>query len=180
MNILFATLGFLVLAAVFCLAIFLRRQGTPIQSVSELAAHSKPVDLQAFRNLVDPGEEAYLRSTLSPADFRRLQRARMVAAIDYVRRTAHNAGLLLQLGDVARRASNPDIARAGGELANRALQLRLYSISALCIFALRIAIPWVPLQPSNIIASYDRVRDCMAGLTRMQAPGLASRADAAL
>lgn len=180
MMILYATFGMLLLAAVFCLSMLLRRQGDPIRSINELAARSKPVDLQSFRNLVDADEEAYLRSSLSPANFRRLQRGRMIAATEYVRRTAHNASLLLQLGDAARRATDPDVARAGAELANRALQLRLYSMLSMCIFGLRIAMPSVPIRPSSIIASYDRMRECMIGLTRMQVPGSASQVEAAL
>ncbi len=179
MMILYTTLALIALLAVFRLSIFLRRRA-PISTITELVAHSRPVDLQSFRNLVDPDEEAYLRSSLSRADFRRLQRARMIAANEYVRRTAHNAALLLQLGDAARHAPDPDVARAGGELANLALQLRLYSMLAMCIFALRIAMPSIPICPSNIIANYDQMRECMAGLARMQVPGLASQVDAAL
>lgn len=179
MMILYATFGVLLLA-MLCLAIFLRRHGEPIQSISELAARSRPVDLQSFRNLVDAGEEAYLRSSLSPAVFRKLQRARMIAASEYVRRTSHNASLLLQLGDSARISSDTVVARAGAELANKALQLRLYSVLSLAVLSLRIAFPSVPVRASNIIDSYDRIRECMAGLTRMQVPGSASQVDAAL
>jgi hypothetical protein len=170
----------IVLVAVLCLSIFLRRPVDPIRTISELAECSRPVDLQAFRNLVDADEEAYLRSTLSPADFRRLQRSRMIAATEYVRRTAHNAALLLKVGDLARRAPNDEVSKAGAELANRALQLRLYSLLSMCIFGLRIALPSLPVRPSRIIGNYDRARECMAGLTRLQTPEAVSLVDAAL
>ncbi|MFZ0802262.1 MAG: hypothetical protein WAN70_08850, partial [Terriglobales bacterium] len=50
----------------------------------------RSVDLRAFRNLTDPEEEEYLRLNLPPADFRRIQRERLRAAVEYIRCAAFN------------------------------------------------------------------------------------------
>ena len=143
-------------------------------------ARSKPVDLQAFRNLVDPKEEAYLRSSLRPREFRRLQRKRMLVATEYTRRTAHNAALLLQVANAVRRASDPQLSKAGAALADSALQLRIYSILAICLFGLSVIFPSVPIRGSEIAFRYEGLRERMAGLTRIQRPASVSEVEAAL
>src|SRR5262245_17484957 len=43
------------------------------------------IDVEAFRNLIDEDEEAYLRNHLPAREFRRVHRERMLAAVEYVR-----------------------------------------------------------------------------------------------
>ena len=75
-----------------------------------------PVDLAAFRNLMDPCEEEYLRQSLSPATFRAVQRRRLLAAVDYITCVKNNASALLTIGETARLSSDPQVAVAGQQL----------------------------------------------------------------
>ncbi len=53
-----------------------------------------PVDLDAFENLTDPEEEAFLRHNLSPAEFRSVQRLRIRVAKMYVAAMSKNASTM--------------------------------------------------------------------------------------
>ncbi len=55
----------------------------------------QPIDVEAFRNLIDQSEEAYLRESLHSAEFRRIHRERMMAAVEYLRGAYRNAGILV-------------------------------------------------------------------------------------
>ncbi len=158
----------------------LTRPSSDVRSLADVAALSQPVDLDSFRNLIDSAEEAYLRSNLPTSEFRKIQRGRMVVAIRYVRSTAHNAALLLKLSQYAQRASDPEVVKAARDLANSAMQLRVYSLVAMLVFCLRYAIPSLPLRASSIVVSYGRMCDHMSGLTRMQTPTSASEIESAL
>jgi hypothetical protein len=176
----YLVLPVLMLVAVVLLAVRLRRDDGSVRSVADLLAHSKPVDLQSFHNLVDEKEEAFLRSELSAADFRRLQRKRMLAALEYVRCTSHNSKVLLKFGQAARGSSDPAISKAALELVQSALNLRVYSLLALCAFSIRIVVPAMPIRCSRLMQSYNRMRDCAGGLVRIEGPAYASQVDSSI
>jgi hypothetical protein len=157
-----------------------RAQSAPVRDVCELMSRSKPVDLQSFRNLTDPREEEFLHSSLSGREFRRLTRMRMLAATEYVWRTAHNAKLMLQFADAARRSSDITVSKLGVELAESALQLRIYSVLAACFFYLRFVFPFLPARVSDFASRYELLCDRVAGLTRIQLPTAVSEVIAAL
>jgi hypothetical protein len=157
-----------------------RGQEAPIRKIEELVNRTEPVDIQAFRNLIDPQEEDYLRANLPITEFRQVQRARMRAAIDYVRRTSHNAALLIRIGQATRKHSNPEIVRAAEQLANSALLLRIYSMLALAYFYGRILAPTLRLGSSSFVDRYEGLRDNMARLARLHTPAAVSQVDSAL
>src|SRR5215467_2346300 len=95
-----------------------RGRSAAVTDLSDIERLTKPVDLEAFRNLVDPEEEEYLRSNLSAADFRSVQRERLLAAVDYMTGVSRNAAVLLRLGELARRSSDAEVAVAGQDLVN--------------------------------------------------------------
>jgi hypothetical protein len=138
-----------------------------------------PVDLDAFRNLVDPEEELFLRSNMSAPDFRALQRERMRAAVDYVSGVSRNAGVLLQLGMAARRSPSPQVAEAGRHLVDNAVRLRMYALMAAGKFYTRMAFPGTSLEPAGIVNHYQEMSNWAALLGRLQRPekgALVSRA----
>jgi hypothetical protein len=63
--------------------------------MDDLAGRTRPVDIDAFRNLVDPKEDGFLRANLRPREFRAIQRERARSAMDYIHNTTHNAAYLL-------------------------------------------------------------------------------------
>src|SRR6478736_6408117 len=98
---------FVILSALALVALVLLAKGHWF-SRAVAGAHPlelQPIDVDAFRNLIDESEEAYLREKLPPLEFRRVHRERMLAAVDYVRGAYRNAGILVQIAQAARESS---------------------------------------------------------------------------
>ncbi len=61
---------FIVIAAIVALGIILRlavSQSLQAKETTDLAVAIRPIDIEAFRNLIDPAEDAYLRRRLAAA-----------------------------------------------------------------------------------------------------------------
>jgi len=177
--------AFLVVTAITLLAVaailyVIRGRSAPVRSLDELTARSKPVDLEAFRNLVSVEEEAYLRESLPPRQFRRVQRKRMLAAAEYVRRASHNAALLVTLGESVRSSNDPQLAEAATELVNSAIQMRLTAILVLLCIGIRIVFPQTKLSLARLTDDYERLRGYLSAVGRLKAPADMGRIEAAL
>jgi hypothetical protein len=168
------------LLGIALLAYAARGTARPVGSAEELLAAIQPVDIAAFRNLMDADEEEYLRANLNGQDFRKVQRKRMRAAVEYVWCTVHNSAVLLRLGEAAHGSSNPEVVRAGQKLANDALQLRLRSLTALAWLYLRLLTPGGGVCLPSLLARYMEMRDGMVRLVRLQTPSVVSRIEAVL
>jgi len=173
-------LGLFALVMLVVLLRVVHGQNVAVSGLEELAGRTRPVDLEAFRNLTDPREEEYLKAQLAPADFRALQRERFRAALGYVQRVAHNASILLRVGEAARRNPDPEVARAAGELVESALDLRMHALLAVGMLRARILFPEARWSPVRLVADYQRVRDRVARLSRLQRPEYAGHISAAL
>jgi len=103
--------------------------------------HIHAVDLEAFRNLVDPKKEKFLGANLPPAKFRRIQQQRLRAAVEYVSYAAQNAAILLPLADAGRRSPDPATAEAAEKLVDSAVRLRFYAIQVVPRLYLRMIFP---------------------------------------
>lgn len=141
---------------------------------------SRPVDLEAFRTLASVEDENYLRAALPRRDFRRVQRLRMRAALDYIGRAAHNSAILIRLGESARRSENAEIAHAGAELANNALQMRLLCLTAGAAIIARIVFPELHVSVASICERYAETRELVVSLGRIEAPATAANIESAL
>jgi hypothetical protein len=163
----------LVLIAVFALIFFLFRikgfGAVPIET-SKLADRLLTVDLEAFRNLVDPDEEQYLREHLPPAEFRRIQRQRLRAALAYIGGVSHNAAILLHFGQAAHLSADPRVAEAARQLVDDAVRLRLYALVAAAKLFARMAFPGTVLESAGIVDSYQSASHRAALLGRLQNP----------
>jgi hypothetical protein len=132
--------------------------------------HIRAVDVEAFRNLVDPDEEEFLRTNLPAAEFRRIQRERLRAAVEYVSCAAHNAAILLRLADAGRRSSDPATAEAAEKLVNNALSLRLYALHAIPRLYLGMILPGARISPVRIAESYEQMTRLVVLLGCLQYP----------
>ena len=93
-----ALLVVLVAAALLLLARAARGQSvTSIATLVDLQGRTTAIDIAAFRNLISLQEENHLRDRLPAAEFRRIQRERMRAAVAYIRAALQNAAILLRL-----------------------------------------------------------------------------------
>lgn len=163
-----------ILFAVVALVLFVLKgigMGRVLIGEGELSQELRAVDLDAFQNLTDPEEEEFLRANLPAAEFRAIQRRRLRAAIDYLSGVSHNATLLLQLGQTARRSADARVAEAGRNLVDNAVRLRLYSVLATCKLCLRIVFPGTAVQPAGIVDRYQQVTEGALQLGRLQYPG---------
>lgn len=173
-------LGLFALAMMAVLLLAVRGQSATVGDLREVEACTHPVDLEAFRNLTDPEEERYLRERLAPAEFRAVQRERLRAALGYIERAAHNASILLRVGEAARANADPEIARAAADLVESALRLRLYALLAEGLLRAHILVPGARWSPARVAADYQGLRERVARLSRLQLPAQAGRISAAL
>ena len=148
-------------------------------ALEEVGTATRPVDLAAFRNLVDPAEDEFLRQNLAPAVFRRVQRERLRAAIVYVERSAANAAVLLRIGEALSR-EDPLAAEMGREIANAALRLRVYAVLVLAILHARVWFPSITTPVQDVSLEYERLRDQFGRLARTRKPAEAGHLLAAL
>jgi hypothetical protein len=126
-----------------------------IHNVEDVRMLLKPVDLQSFQNLIDPGQDAYLHRHLAGRAFRKVQRARRIAAAEYLWDVAHNAGLLVRAGQYARTADNAQVATAGRNLASMAVMTRVLALLALARISMGIVFPQAPARCRPVLEQYD-------------------------
>lgn len=170
----------LLLLIAFGLLALTRSHARSIGGLDDLSGNTRAVDLAAFQNLIDPAETQFLRSSLRAADFRAVQRERMLAAAEYVHCIQHNARILLQVGQLARLSPDPQIATAAQAIVERAARVRLMSTFALCkLYALSVS-PALPFATESIFHDYRQLTEATILFTRLQRPAFAGRLGAML
>jgi hypothetical protein len=178
------TMTFLLVAVALLVPAFLiwvtRGRAKAISDLRELPQRTRPVDLAAFRNLIDPGEEEFLRANLRARDFRVIQRQRTFAAIAYVNCAAHNAAVLSRLGQAARRSTDPQVSLAAQQLVNSAMHLRIYAVLALLKLYPATLVPGARVSPASVADAYQQLTSVVSHLTRLQQPSRGVRISSAL
>jgi hypothetical protein len=136
-----------VLFSTIALVTFIAVRGSVPQSetIEGLESLLQTVDVAAFLNLTSNEETAFLHSRLSPRSFRRLHRLRTWVTFKYLRLLSWNAAVVMRIGELASRSTDPSIAQSGRDLANAALRTRLLTLRA-----------FLKLIPQLILPSYDR------------------------
>jgi hypothetical protein len=145
-----------------------RGRAAAYSEVDELLGQTRQVDIEAFRNLTDPAEEEFLRANLSPGEFRSIQRERLRVAVEYINSAAHNAAILLRVGELARQSSDPEIVHAGQQLLDSALRLRLYALLTTTRLYVGIALPGTRLADNTLLDGYQRLRALASRVLVMQ------------
>lgn len=116
----------------------------------------RTLDIEAFRNLVDPDEEEYLRAELSPSEFRKIKRERSRAALAYVKALSHVSLQFARLGSAAQDNSDPALAAIGRQIATSGTYLRLRTLDANLRLRVAIAFPGLPAHPlRSLLEQYD-------------------------
>ena len=160
---LFATLGFCSTAILAYVAV--RNHTRPVDLEKALRSF-RSLDVAAFRNLVDAGEETFLRQNLSHHKFRQIKRQRAWAALLYAREAGKAATALAQIGQAAQRNSNPNIAASGLELAENAFRLRLQTVGA-CLLLLD-EVVWPNRHPRTVPSLLDQYERSTHTLFRLR------------
>jgi hypothetical protein len=168
----------LVIAAVVALGVVLRLavvRSLQTKGTSNLAATIRPMDVEAFRNLINPAEDHYLRHRLPPAHFRRVRRARLRAMAVYVQVAGNNAGVLMRAGEAALASGDPRLAEAARQLVDHALLLRRNTTVALARIYMALAFPNSTFAAVRVIDRYEQVSGSAMLLGRLQNPAAAVR-----
>jgi len=126
-----------------------------IHNIEDLRSLLRPVDLQSFQNLIDPGQDAYLHQHLPGRSFRKVQRARRIAAAEYLWDVTQNAGLLVRAGQFARTADSAQVALAGRNLASLAMTTRVLALLALARISMGVVFPQAPARCRPVLEQYD-------------------------
>lgn len=165
-----------VLAIVFLFWTVWRKQ-TSLQP--SLPPRIQPLDLEAFRNLMDPAEREYLRRRLPAGEFREVQRKRLQAMAAYVKVAGQNAKLLVDIANQGLSASDPQTVEAARQLADNAHSLHLNSISA--FYRIQLAWLWPDFDRAAVVilTSYERLNGSAMLLGRLQNPSAPVRISAA-
>jgi len=158
------TIAFFALVVLVYVAI--RRRTRPVD-LEEAVQAFRSLDIEAFRNLVDSDEEAFLRNNLSPRKFREIKRQRAWAALLYAWEACGAATALAKVGQAAQRSSDPQIAASGVQLSENAFRLRLQTIGASLYLLTEILLP--DLQTRSIpplVDQYGRAAETLLRLGR--------------
>jgi hypothetical protein len=167
------------LALVFILSVTLSRS-LQISAGTALAVQIQPIDVEAFRNLVDPVEDDYLRRRLPAAEFRLVRRERLRAMAAYVRVAGKNAAILVGMAQSALNAKDAQTAEAARQLVDNALLLRRNAAFALLRIYVALAFPNSGLAVAPILGGYERLNGSAMLLGRLQNPVAPVRISAAL
>jgi hypothetical protein len=127
----------------------------------------RSLDIEAFRNLVDSGEDAFLRNNLPPKKFRKIKRQRAWAAFIYAWEAGRAAAALAKIGQAAQRNSDPEIAASGVQVAENAFRLRLQTIGACLHLLTEVVLPDLrsPSLPP-LVDQYERAAETLFQLGR--------------
>ncbi len=156
------------LALIFILSITLSRK-LQVSPGAGLAGEIRPIDVEAFRNLVDPAEDDYLRRRLPAAEFRVVQRKRLRATAAYVQVAGRNAAVLVLIGQAAM-TGDAQTAEAARRLVDSALLLRRNAAFALLRIYTAMAWPNSGLAAVHVLHGYEQLNGAAMLLGRLQNP----------
>jgi hypothetical protein len=148
------TLLFVLLAVAFVATLlYLARGGTAPARRGEL----QYVDMEAFKNLMDAGERAYLEKNLPAKEFRAIHRERQRSALEYIAAVSSNASALLILAQEARHSSDPEVVQAANTMIENATQVRVNAAGATFRIYLGLAFPSWAALPDTLADRYERL-----------------------
>ncbi len=173
-----AIIVIIVIAAALALGIILRvavTQSLQAKQNTGLAVAIRPLDVEAFRNLIDPAEDDYLRRRLPPAQFRMVRRKRLRAMAAYIQVAGSNAAVLIRVGEAALTGGNVHTAVAAQQMVNDALLLRRNTAVALARIYLALAWPNSGFAAVRVVERYERLSGAAMLLGRLQNPAVPVR-----
>jgi hypothetical protein len=121
------------------------------------------LDMEAFRNLVDPEEDAFLQSCLPPDQFTAIKRERAWAAIAYTRALAQVALEFSRFGHALRRSPDPNLADLGRQIVSGAVRLRILTLKATGRLFIAASFPKFPQRnPRSLFEQYGQSAGLLA------------------
>lgn len=169
------------IVAVLALLVILRLAVSQhLQTKRSFALSGKihPIDIDAFRNLINPEEDEYLRRNLAPVQFRVVRRERLRAMGSYVQLAANNASLLVRVGEAALVSGDPRLADAAHQLVNDALLLRRNATVAMARIYIALVWPDSGFAAIPVADRYEQLSGTAMLLGRLQNPAAPVRLSA--
>lgn len=166
-------LAVLAMVALACVYGLVRGHARALRRLEDPEHALEGIDIEAFLTLIDGDDREFLRERLTAGDFRRVQRQRARAALEYVGRIARNAALLLRLGEATREDPDPEVADVGRELADLALKVRLNALSVSARLYLLLLFPTGAQHFGQVLFHYRSLTDAALRLSRLQQPAAA-------
>ncbi len=163
----------IVISAALALAVILSvavTRSLQVRGSAGTAVAIRPIDIEAFRNLIDPAEDSYLRRRLPPAKFRVVRRERLHAMAAYVRIVHSNAAVLGRVAEASLASGDPHVAGAALQLANDALLLRRNAAFALARIRLALAWPNSGFAAARVVERYEHLSGAAMLLGRLRNP----------
>ena len=179
MNLAIAIVIFAVIALFVILSVAVTGN-LPVKRSAGTPVAIRPIDIEAFRNLIDPAEDSYLRRRLPPAKFRVVRRERLLAMAAYVRVVDSNAAVLVRVAEASLASGDPHVAGAAQQLVNDAQLLRRNTHMALARIYLALAWPNSGFAAARVVERYEHLSGAAMLLGRLQNPVVPVRLSAPL
>jgi len=154
----------LFVAAVLLISLVRRRHLPLTNNLRDLERRMEPLDVEAFRVLVDAEDRQYLREHLPGKVFRHIQRERMRAAVDYVNVAIANAELITRAGEILQDHRSEDERRLGKELLEAALGLRAKAMFVRFKLYLCVLLPNLSFSGAPLVSAYRSLESRRASL----------------
>jgi hypothetical protein len=153
-TIIFVLIAFVLL--VFFAALATRRT-KDLPDLNRTITAIRTLDMEAFRNLVDPEEDEFLRASLPARKFRSVKRERSRTALVYVKELSKVSLQFARFGEAAQRSPDPVTVAWGKQMANSAIYLRLRALDASAQLILSATFPGLhPRSLNSLLKQYDR------------------------
>ncbi|PYP91597.1 MAG: hypothetical protein DMG65_07110 [Candidatus Angelobacter sp. Gp1-AA117] len=168
---------FIVLAIALC-AIALLYFVARSRGIHAAGQAERPVDLDAFRTLMDRDDEEFLRKKLSRSEFVHLKRRRVAVTVKYVGRIAKNSAIVLQKAENLRQDANAEVAQAAAQVIDMATQIRMQCMVAFAKLTAEYLFPSLQLTPATLEPTYQALREKVLRLGSLQPQNAAPLATA--
>jgi hypothetical protein len=135
------------LLLLFLYAAFLnlrRRQSQGVE-LGDLMSSFLPVNVEVLSEIISPAQQRHLQETYGQDELQRIYRQQVGLTMESLRRMAHNAALLQQVGYTQLRSGNQLIASLAQEMVDAGVHVRLYTFMGLIVLQVRNALQWIPL-----------------------------------
>lgn len=162
----------------------LRRRQSKGVELSDLMSSFLPVNVDVLSELISPAQQRHLQETYGREELLRIYREQVGLTMECLRRMAHNAALLQQVGYTQLRSGNPLIAELAQAMVDAGVHVRLYTFMGLIVLQVRNTLQWIPLfsaatcndiqnlVSSSLLPAYAQLKDKADNLTCLKFTGL--------
>lgn len=162
-------------AAAIAMYVGMRGHHRRFEKIEDIEGALSPIDLNSFARLTDIRERRFLKSSLPANVYRRVQRERVLIAIQYVKSAARNAAVIIRVAETQSSDVNLDVRARAKRLTEESFRLRLVCIFAIAMLYISFVFPDHEISILDLISRYESMSDSLSRLSMLSNPLLASR-----